>query len=208
MQEGSHTDPATDTPASGPRRGRRSTHQDPHRSCRLRMDSCWLGSSVKANQTARPGSLRPRSSLLNANGLTRTPHPGTQVLCWHTARLGRVDTEPTRQLCSAFRRTRVMQTWSSRTQGSSQDPGARPDRRAAPQNQTLGIPFIRMLSKHFVPTHPFFLMLFFLMWTILKIFIQFVTILFLFCVLFFWPRGTWDLTSLTKNRTHTPCIGR
>ena len=36
---------------------------------------------------------------------------------------------------------------------------------------------------------PFF---FFLMWTIFKVFIEFVTMLLLFYVLFFWPGGMWD----------------
>ena len=40
-----------------------------------------------------------------------------------------------------------------------------------------------------------------------KIFL-FVTILFLFYVLVFWPGGMWDLRSLTRDGTHTPCIGR
>ena len=46
------------------------------------------------------------------------------------------------------------------------------------------------------------------MWTILKVFIEFVTILLLFCVLVFWPRGMWDLSSPTRDRTRNPCIGR
>ena len=46
------------------------------------------------------------------------------------------------------------------------------------------------------------------MWTILKVFIEFVTILLLFYVLIFWPRGMWDLRSLTRDQTYTPCIGR
>ena len=49
---------------------------------------------------------------------------------------------------------------------------------------------------------------FFLMWTIFKVFIEFVTILLLFYVLVFWLRGTWDLSSLTRDQTHTRCIGR
>ena len=49
---------------------------------------------------------------------------------------------------------------------------------------------------------------FFLMWTTFKVFIEFVTILFLFYVLVFWPRGMWDLSSPTRDRTHTPCTGR
>ena len=46
------------------------------------------------------------------------------------------------------------------------------------------------------------------MWTIFKVFIEFVTILLLFYVLFFWPQGVWDLSPPTRDRTHTPCIGR
>ena len=46
------------------------------------------------------------------------------------------------------------------------------------------------------------------MWTIYEVFIQFVTILLLFCVLFFWPWGLWVLGSLTRDWTFTPSIGR
>ena len=46
------------------------------------------------------------------------------------------------------------------------------------------------------------------MWTIFKVFIEFVTILLLFYVLVFWPPGMWDFTSPTRNQTHTLCIGR
>ena len=48
----------------------------------------------------------------------------------------------------------------------------------------------------------------FLMWTIFKVFIEFITRLLLFQVLFFWPWGLWDLSSLTRDRTCSPCIGR
>ena len=50
----------------------------------------------------------------------------------------------------------------------------------------------------------------FLMWTIFKAFIEFVTTLLLFlCFYFyFWLKGTWDLSSLIRDRTCTPCIGR
>ena len=34
----------------------------------------------------------------------------------------------------------------------------------------------------------------YLMWTILKVFIKFVTTLLLFYVLVFWPQGMWDLS--------------
>ena len=37
------------------------------------------------------------------------------------------------------------------------------------------------------------------MWTILKVFIECVTISLLFYVLVFWPQGMWDLNSLTGD---------
>ena len=52
---------------------------------------------------------------------------------------------------------------------------------------------------------------FFLTWTIFKVFIEFVTILLLFYVLVFWPGDMPDLSSLTRNQTHTlctHCVGR
>ena len=46
------------------------------------------------------------------------------------------------------------------------------------------------------------------MWTIFKVFIEFVTILLLFYVLAFWPRGMGDLSPTTRDGIHTTCIGR
>ena len=46
------------------------------------------------------------------------------------------------------------------------------------------------------------------MWTIFKVFIEFCTILSPFYVLVFWPRGTGDLGSPSRDRTFTPCAGR
>ena len=37
------------------------------------------------------------------------------------------------------------------------------------------------------------------MWTIFKVFIEFVTILFLFYILVFWPQVMWDLSTLTRD---------
>ena len=37
-----------------------------------------------------------------------------------------------------------------------------------------------------------------------KVFIEFVTVLLLFCVLVFWPRGMWDLCPLTKGQKPLP----
>ena len=44
--------------------------------------------------------------------------------------------------------------------------------------------------------------------TIFKVFIECVTVLLLFYVLVFWPQGMWDLSSLTRDQTCTPFIGR
>ena len=46
------------------------------------------------------------------------------------------------------------------------------------------------------------------MWIIFKVFIEFVTILFLFLYFGFWPRGMPDLSSPTRDQTLTPGIGR
>ena len=61
----------------------------------------------------------------------------------------------------------------------------------------------RILSKG-LRWSDFFSEDFFLMWTIFKVFIEFVIISFLFCVLVFYPPGMWDLSSLTRDWTHTP----
>ena len=50
--------------------------------------------------------------------------------------------------------------------------------------------------------------IFFLMWTILKVFIEFVTILLLSPVSVFWLRGGSDLSSQTEDRILTLCAGR
>ena len=44
------------------------------------------------------------------------------------------------------------------------------------------------------------------MWTIFKVLIEFVTILFMFC--FFGHKAMQDPNSLTRNQTHTSCIVR
>ena len=52
----------------------------------------------------------------------------------------------------------------------------------------------------------FFRFLFFLVWAIFKVFIEFVTILLLFYVLGFWPRGMWDLSFPTRDGTAPPAL--
>ena len=49
--------------------------------------------------------------------------------------------------------------------------------------------------RHFLS----FLTDFVLMWTIFKVFIEFVTTMLLFCVLAFWQRGMWGLSSSTRD---------
>ena len=46
------------------------------------------------------------------------------------------------------------------------------------------------------------------MWTVFKVFVEFVTILLLFYVLVLWPQGMLDLSSLTRDPQCTTCIGR
>ena len=41
-----------------------------------------------------------------------------------------------------------------------------------------------------------------------KVYIELATILFLFYVLVFWSQDMWDLSSLIRDQTHIPCIGR
>ena len=43
------------------------------------------------------------------------------------------------------------------------------------------------------------LIFFFPMWTIFKVFIEFVTVLLLFYVLVLWPRDMWGLSSPTRH---------
>ena len=45
------------------------------------------------------------------------------------------------------------------------------------------------------------------MWTVFKVFIEFVTVLLLFHVLFFWPWSMQDLSSLARDQIHISCIG-
>ena len=53
-----------------------------------------------------------------------------------------------------------------------------------------------------------FFKIFFFMWTIFKVLIEFITVLLLFYVLVFWLQGIWDLSSPTRDGTPTPCTGR
>ena len=55
---------------------------------------------------------------------------------------------------------------------------------------------------------PTFRSVFYFTWTSFKAIIEFVALLFLFYVLAFWPQGILDLSSLTRDRTLTPCIRR
>ena len=64
----------------------------------------------------------------------------------------------------------------------------------------------RNIMYRFLCRHTLSFLFFFL--TIFKVFIEFVTILLLFYVLVFWRRGMWDPSSPTRDRIHTPCIGR
>ena len=67
----------------------------------------------------------------------------------------------------------------------------------------------RTVKVKFTMRHKFTVFFFqIFMWTIFKILIEFVTIFILSYVLVLWPQGMWDLSSLTRDQTLTPCIGR
>ena len=57
----------------------------------------------------------------------------------------------------------------------------------------------------FFPVIIIFLKIYLFMWTILKFFIKLFRILLLFCILVFWPQGVCDLSSQTRDWTHTSC---
>ena len=57
----------------------------------------------------------------------------------------------------------------------------------------------------------FFLSIFFFFLDVdhfFKVVIETVTVFLLFYVLFLWPRGIWDLSFLTRDRIHIPCVVR
>ena len=71
-----------------------------------------------------------------------------------------------------------------------------------------GVPSRPFLSAEFnLSGHDFFFKIFFLMWTIFKVCIEFATILLSIYVLFFWPQGTQDLSSPTRDGTQGLCSG-
>ena len=53
-----------------------------------------------------------------------------------------------------------------------------------------------------------FIIIIFLMWTIFKVFIEFVTILLHFLLCFFDCKACGISAPRTRDRTHNPCIGR
>ena len=53
----------------------------------------------------------------------------------------------------------------------------------------------------------FIFLIFFLMWTIFKVFIEFITMLLLSYLLMFWPEDMWGLNSQIRDQTRTPCTG-
>ena len=53
-----------------------------------------------------------------------------------------------------------------------------------------------------------YIYIYFLMWTILTVFIDLLKYLFLFYILVFWPQNMWNLSSPTIDQNHTNSIGR
>ena len=70
---------------------------------------------------------------------------------------------------------------------------------------------IRQLIYYFFSSQIWFFfscLEFFGMWSIFKVFIEFVAILLLFYALVFWSRNMWGLNFPIRDWTLTPCIGR
>ena len=44
------------------------------------------------------------------------------------------------------------------------------------------------------------------MWALLKVFIEFITVLFLFYVVFFWVQGMWEVGSLNRVEPVPPAV--
>ena len=63
-----------------------------------------------------------------------------------------------------------------------------------------------MISRVYCPVFLSLFFFFFLMWTIFKVFIEFVIILLLFYVLVFWPWGMWDLSTPTGIEPVPPAL--
>ena len=75
-------------------------------------------------------------------------------------------------------------------------------------HSSLAVSAVFLVYPLMNPTKLYLFFFFFGCGPFLMVFVEFVTILFLFYVLVFWPQGMWDLSSLTRDRTHTSCIGR
>ena len=81
-------------------------------------------------------------------------------------------------------------------------------------NKTMGWAFVLVGKSYWTQGNElvqkvfFFKLFFFLMWTILNIFVVLVTVLLLFYVCFFGPWDLWDLSPPTRDHTQTPCVGR
>ena len=72
--------------------------------------------------------------------------------------------------------------------------------------QTLHLDFL--IVSQSIDQQDFFLNVYiYLCGPFFKVFIEFLTISFLFYVLVFWPQGMWDFSSPTRYWTCTPCIG-
>ena len=82
--------------------------------------------------------------------------------------------------------------------------------RLHPRN-TVSRELSRMASSPLLSAPCYRLLIFykyFLIWTVFKVFIEFVTVLLLCHVLVFGPGAMWNLSSLLRDRICAPCFGR
>ena len=72
----------------------------------------------------------------------------------------------------------------------------------------MGPAFFHFNGSYFLFFISFYFLSFFLMWPILKVFIEFGTIFLGFYIFGFWLWVMWDLSSPPRNWVHTTCIRR
>ena len=67
---------------------------------------------------------------------------------------------------------------------------------------------ITLLKKHKYMSYSYFFKIFFWCEPFLKFLLNVLKYCFCFMFRFSWPWSMWDLSSLTRDRTYTPCIGK
>ena len=91
--------------------------------------------------------------------------------------------------------------WEETVPSSPQDPSSCPACRKQNRCVRKWLKFQKAFMPLYVPSFIFYFIF-------LKVFIEFVTTLLLFYVFAFGVQGVQDLSSLARNQTCTPCVGK